>query len=505
MKHFLFSSAPWTKYRVGILVKDTALNYDLLVEHYVEPLEQKGIQRDDIIAFDLDYANVPKPSAKLMRACLDNTLKALDNMKVEVLLICDANYFKIAAGLRKSTGQLGYINPCAIKEYEHMDIIYCPNYLSLFYNPVIQKEIDYALFTLVSYLDGTHTNFGKDIIHKEFYHKNLTDIEIQLNQLHQYDVLTCDIETFGLIFYKCGIGTISFSWSEHEGTAFTIDYDNQLRTQADSTRVYLKKFFEEYKGKLIYHNSGFDVTVLVYQLFMKNLSDQKGLIDGLEIMTRNIADTKIMAYLSLNSTAGNVLDLKTLVHTFAGNYAQEEIYDIRNIPEDMLLRYNLVDCLSTFHLYKKYLLTLKEHDQEDIYNNIMIPSMKVVIQMQLQGMALNKTNVTHAHLELDKAKNKFRSYLDSSPIIMAFNLFLQGRLQKKANGKLKVKVRDISEFTDTFNPNSNQQLQMLIYEVFGFTPTDFTKKKMPSVSGKTISKLMNKLRSEFNITDEDLK
>ena len=119
----------------------------------------------------------------------------------------------------------------------------------------------------------------------------------------------------------------------------------------------LRQFFIKYKGKLIFHNATYDIKVQILNLFMEHATDYKGMLYGLEIMTRHFDDTKVIAFLALNTTAEISLGLKELAHEYAGNYAQEDINDIRLIPYAELLEYNLVDCLSTWYVYDKVLPT----------------------------------------------------------------------------------------------------------------------------------------------------
>lgn len=73
-----------------------------------------------------------------------------------------------------------------------------------------------------------------------------------------------------------------------------------------------------------------------------------GLLEGLDVMTRSFQDTKIIKYLATNSTAGNVLSLKASAHEFAGNWAVEEIKDIRKVP----LRYAITVQLGRCTIYE---------------------------------------------------------------------------------------------------------------------------------------------------------
>ncbi|MDT9694279.1 hypothetical protein Q5762_39290, partial [Streptomyces sp. P9(2023)] len=80
-----------------------------------------------------------------------------------------------------------------------------------------------------------------------------------------------------------GIATITFCWSQSEGISFPVD----LSDNPALVRQYLRDFFESFEQALIYHHIAFDVTVLIYQLYMQHITDTKGLLRGLKVMLRN--------------------------------------------------------------------------------------------------------------------------------------------------------------------------------------------------------------------------
>jgi DNA polymerase-1 len=112
---------------------------------------------------------------------------------------------------------------------------------------------------------------------------------------------------------------------------------------------------------------------------MKDLPDTERMLDGLAVMTRDFHDTKIIAYLATNSTAGNVLGLKSLAQPFAGNWAVEDIKDIRKIPPKDLLRYNLVDGLSTHYVKDTYGPIMVQDNQLALYEGLMLSSLRTIL------------------------------------------------------------------------------------------------------------------------------
>ena len=505
MRHHIFTEN--TSYSVAVLVKGTSFNKSELRINYIDPLVKRGVPESEIIAFTVKYNPEGKAPAKFIKEYLDNLLPALDQLGVKHLYVADANYFKTLTGSAKAEPHYGYVLPCKIKGYEHMDVVLGLNYQALIYNPSLQQKLDLSLHTLASKLGGNYEALGTNIIHSAQYPETLQDIAAALESLHAYPSLTCDIETFSLAFNEAGIGTIAFAWDKHNGIAFAVDcigadmmHTMQTRDLAlvsmrkDNYPVHalLKKFFTEYKGELTFHKADFDVKVLIYVLWMNGLLDTEGMLDGLDVMTKNFHDTKIIAYLATNSTAGNVLGLKSLAHEFAGNWAKEDIKDIRRIPLPELLQYNLVDALSTHYVRAKHYTTMVRDNQEHLYFSLMLPSLRLIIQIELTGMPMSEQVIQNVKAELLSKQQEHFDAIHGSSVIKMLNLLLQQSEMEKANAKLKIKQHPIEKFADvSFNPNSGPQLQRLLYEQMGLPVLDLTDTKQPATGGETIEKLIN--------------
>jgi DNA polymerase I len=399
-----------------------------------------------------------------------------------------------------------------------MNVVLCANHSGIFYNNNLIPKIELSLKALASHIKGTYQVIGTNIIHSASYPKTLTEISNALASLHKYESITADIETFGLKHYEAGIGSIGFATDQHNGIAFMCDYaaldqptkidkntsiygENIYKNPNDVDAKYLHalgvrqllwEFFTSYKGKVIWHNASFDCTVLGYQLFMKGLIDHEGLLAGVEHMTSNIHCTKIISYLATNSCAGNSLGLKDQAHEFAGNYAVDEIKDICKVSPDRLLEYNLVDCLSTWYVFNKNYPKMVQDQQLDIYENLMLPSLSTIVQVQLTGMSLDMDKVNEVSKTLEDIHKAHFDGMNQYQFIKDFEVSLRQSQVDADNLKLKTKVRTIDEVSHIrFNPNSNPQLQELLYDVMGLPVLDFTDTKMPATGGKTIKKLVN--------------
>ena len=500
MRHHIFE--PAESYSIAVLIKGTSFNKQEILKNYLDPLAQMGVPIQESIAFTVEYNTDGKAPVKFIKNYLDTLLPVLEELKIKYLYVADSAYFKALAGQSKAEPHHGYVLPCKIKGYEHMKVVLGLNYQTLIYNPALQTKLDNSLHALASALVGAYQAPGTGIIHSAAYPSRVSEIEAALQSLHQYPELTADIEAFSLKFNKAGIGTIAFAWDEHNGIAFACDYsdnfliDNNGHAGANipnkEVRKLLLDFLLSYKGKLTWHNSTYDIKVIIFTLWMKDLLDTKGLLSGLEIMTRAFDDTKIIAYLATNSTAGNDLKLKSLAQEFAGSWAKEDIKDIRKIPLPELLQYNLVDALSTWYVKDKLTPIMRRDNQEDLYEGLFKDSLKTIIQMELTGMPLSAQRVQEVKFLLTKIQDEHLDVIQNSGVIKLLELILQTSKMEKENAKLKVKQHPLEKFKDlAFNPNSPLQLQRLLYEQMCLPVLDKTDTGQPATGAETLEKLIH--------------
>jgi DNA polymerase-1 len=519
MRHHLFCEPhenPDNQYKVAVLIKGSSFVKGELTRYYVEPLLAAcngSVAFKDVIAFTLEYNENDKAPTGHIKDYLNKLMLGLNGLGVTHLYVADSAFFKVLAGVPKSEPHQGYALPVKFQadQFGHMTCVLGLNYRQLIFDPALQPKLDTSIKALSTTIDGTYQAPGQGIIHSAFYPKTLEEISNSLESLCELPSLTCDIEAFSLDFDKAGIGTIAFAWDRHNGVAFACDYMNlaepangehgYMYVNSD-VRALLRAFFEAYEGELTFHNAGYDVKVLIATLWMKHFGDTAGLLRGLEILTRKgkFHDTKIMVYLATNSTAGNSLSLKTNAQEFAGNWAVDEIKDIRRVPLQQLLQYNLVDALSTWYVREKHEPIVKADAQWELYTGLMLPSAAMLIQTELTGLPLSKRRVQEVKKKLQDIQADKMLVIRASPLVDQVNLLIrQAAWQKdfddrrgKAKKPDKILPKNIKAFDHLeFNPNSDPQMRRLLHEVMGLPILDTTDTGLASTGADTIKKLLN--------------
>jgi DNA polymerase I len=489
------------KYPIAILGHQ--IRREEMIKTYLLP---NDLSMEDFIFIELHSAPGKKktPAREIKEFIQQELQQVLDDAETQYIICTDSDYFKILTKEAKAEANLGCVCDSV---WGNQKVIYAPSYRQVFYDPpVVKAKIAQGMNALLNHIRGQYAEPGQGIIEFEAYPDTPEKIKAWLDQLLEMDKpLAIDIEAFGLKHYNAGIGTITFCWSKTQGIAFNVDYEPiPGATEApygrinrnDIVRNLLREFFIKYTQRQMYHNISYDVYVLIYQLFMDNLIDTEGLLHGMEIMLRNWDCTKLITYLATNSCAGNHLSLKDQAQEYAGNYAQDDIKDIRLIPNEQLLRYNLIDGLCTWYTYEKHWDTLIADDQLDVYNNIFKPACEDIIQMQLTGMPMNMDTVNQVAKEMETDRNQALKTIRESKLMKNFTQMLRQEWVDDKNAKLKKKQVTLADCDIEFNPNSGPQLQKLLFDYIGLPVLGLTKSKQPATDGDTIKALRTHTQSD---------
>lgn len=461
MKYHVFNPDP----KITLLIKESYFDLKSIGNYYTELL------KFPCMAMSLEYGSNNKVTATQAKEYVNKILPKLAKAGITHLYVADSTYFKILTKETKAEANLGYVLPCKLHGYEHLHITYGINYAQLMYNQSMTANLDLSISTLVNHYQGKVNSFG-DIIHEAIY-----DDPTALDSLLNEPMLAIDIETSGLELGS-ELVSIAFASSEHKGIAFDV-----------TDKKIIKQFFEKYRGYKTFHNATFDIKHIIYHCFMKHSNDTVGLLHGLHTMCRNLHDTKIIAYLATNNTQGNTLGLKDLGHEFAGKYAVD-VTDITKLTKEERLEYNLKDVLTTFYVFNKYYPKMIQDNQKDIYNTIMLPSLKTIIQMELTGMPIDVSEVVKLKAELDNKSEYLLSEIKHHRLVKNTLTELKEQECLKYNRTHK-KQKVPNDFKVEFNPNSSKHLITLFYGVMKLPIIDLTDSKQPATGNSTIKKLLN--------------
>ena len=502
MRYACFTTPEKVTYPVALLVP--TIRKDEMEQTY---FKDGSLDPADVVALTLHTKGKKTPVSQIKEYIDEELLPTLKDINAQFILCGQGEYFKVLTGAKKVEANLGYAMDSVYGDFK---VIYIPNYKSLFYNPEkTETQIRQALVALNAARTGTYQAPGADIIKFAAYPDTEEDIAAWLDKLIEMDTpLAIDIEGFSLKAPKAGIGTITMCWNQHEGIAFAVDYEpipgateapfgRQIRNEP--LRELLRSFFKRLNAKARYHSIGYDVSVLIYQLFMTDILDTEGLLEGMDIMLKNWDCTKLITYLAKNSCAGNDLSLKFNAQEFAGNYAQDDIHDITLIPLPTLLQYNLVDGLSTNYVYDKNWPTLLADEQLPIYQDLFQPATVDIVQMQLTGLPLNMPRVLEVKEVLQAISDDAVAGVMATPISEEFLYAMREDHVRERNKVLKNKqitVADVEAATSgvdfvEFNLNSPPQLQKFLYGFLGLPVIAYTDTKQPATGAKTLKALQN--------------
>lgn len=494
MEYITFTEKENNTYNNVIFVHK--LRKDLILKEYITPL---GLDPAQTIAVKLHQSKSKKktPASERIEFLLTEIDDLLESLQTKYLFVADGEYFKTICKQSKVEPWIGY--KMQSDAYPGVAVFYLPPAEAAFHDPVrFHNRIRLIADSFVLDQAGLYQPPGTSIISKAEYPSTVSEIRLWLNRLVDMNApLTCDIEGFSLRYTDTGVGTITFCWNQNEGIAFRVDYTSTL-DEAVEIRLLLKDFFRRFNNKIIYHNITFDVSALVYQLFMDDITDQQSLLTGLEVMLKNWDDTKLIAYLATNSCAGNDNSLKALAQEFAGNYAMSEINDITKIDIAKLLTYNLVDGLSTWFVYNKYYPKMIEEQQLEIYETIFKPAVIDIIQMQLTGFPVDMQRVREVIAVLQKDSDEALKQIMSSDLVREFTevLMYEWVEEKNATYKKKRVTMSDAEGKVIFNPNSGPQLIKLLYTYCGLPVIDTTDSNLPATGAATLKKLVNHTQDE---------
>jgi DNA polymerase-1 len=482
-------------YDLAILIKNKAMIERELITHYIQPLEDLGIARKQVVALSLEMSDTNKVTAQEAKECLANIGSYCKQKGIRHVLVADAFYFKTACKVKKAEPHYGYVLPAPLIS-PGVQATLSVNYQQLFYNPSLKSRLVMGLNAVANSICHKPGLFANSILINASYPETIEDISRTLQELHSKPALTCDIETLGLKpEEQRSLVSIAFAWDKYSGIAFMLN--NYLPSHRTKIKQLLKKFFLQYKGTLIFHNATFDTKNLIHFLFMKNPSDLTGMLEGLHCLYRKLDDTKLLAYLASNTTANNSLSLKDLAFEFAGKYSLDSFDFSVCLNQKEILEYNLTDCAATWYVYEVYREKVRQ-EQEWIYQSLMLSALKTITQMELTGMAMSKSAIDRLAENLQRDMRKVAQDIADHPIVQQFTRELRIAAAIEHTARLKKTIKTEEDYADLkFNPGSNKHLAKLLFDHLALPVFRYTDTNAPSVDEKSLNSLIGWIRNQL--------
>ena len=234
---------------------------------------------------------------------------------------------------------------------------------------------------------------------KEF-DKMITDIK-------KYSVISIDLETTSLDPFSAEIVGISLSVKENHGyyipfispeQLFPIDYNSILKRLSD--------IFKSSKYRFIGQNLKYDLLILKrYNVDIKNIYFDTYIAESLIApeKTRYKLDNLSIEYLGYRMQP---------IENLIGDKKQEQIL-MSEVPIDKVCFYACEDADVVLKIYNKQKQILKDMDLDNIFYNIEMPLIPVLIDMEYNGLFIDVDMINHLSNDLKNKLDKISAVIYS--------------------------------------------------------------------------------------------
>lgn len=217
---------------------------------------------------------------------------------------------------------------------------------------------------------------------------------------------------------------------------------------SDETERLLQELFS--KKAVVFHNAKFDMAFFEYHFNFK---------------FPNFEDTMLLHYLIDENPGTHGLKQLAIKHTPYGDY-EKPMYDWMDqyrkengilkadfqwgwIPFDVMKTYAAMDALVTYLIFEKFVKIKQNKKLLAVYDNILIPGTRFLLDTQDNGVPFDRTRLYHAQEIMQNDIDKAIAALYEDERVKRF---------EEIQGK-------------EFNPNSTLQLRKLMFDYLGLKPT----------------------------------
>jgi DNA polymerase I-like protein with 3'-5' exonuclease and polymerase domains len=282
-----------------------------------------------------------------------------------------------------------------------------------------------------------------------------------------FEYVALDSETTGLYPRDGYMLGISLSYDGKRGAYIDTNCFD------DETERLLQELFN--KKTVIFHNAKFDIAFFEYHFNFK---------------FPQFEDTMLLHYLIDENPGGHGLKQLTMKFTPYGDY-EKPMYDWIDqyrkehgilkdqfswdfIPFDIMKTYAGMDALCTFLIFEKFLKIKQNPKLKWVYDNILIPGTRFLIDVQDNGVPFDRTRLLFGQEAMQNDIDEAITALYENDNIRRF---------EELNGK-------------SFNPNSTVQLRSLLFDYLGLKPTG---KKTGTGADSTDAEVLKELSVQSDV------
>ena len=279
--------------------------------------------------------------------------------------------------------------------------------------------------------------------------------------------IALDSETTGLYPRDGYMLGISLSYNSSCGAYIDTDCFD------DDTERLLQELFD--KKTVIFHNAKFDIAFFEFHF---------------GFTFPKFEDTMLLHYLIDENPGAHGLKALTMKFTPYGDYEKpmydwidryrkergilKDQFNWGDIPFDVMKLYAGMDALCTFLLYEKFVKIKQNKKLAWVYDNILIPGTRFLIDAQDNGVPFDKKRLYIGQSAMQEDIDTAIETLYKNPKISKF---------EEVQGK-------------TFNPNSTVQLRKLLFDYLGLNPTG---KKTGTGADSTDAEVLGELSAQSEV------
>ena len=338
----------------------------------------------------------------------------------------------------------------------------------LAFKPEAKKTWDNSKESIINYISGNY----EEVVINDSIAFGIQDTQ-SCNQFIRDAIaapksyVALDSETTGLYPRDGYMLGISLAYDDKKGAYIDTNcFDEE-------TEELLQELFS--KKTVVFHNAKFDMAFFEYHFNFK---------------FPNFEDTMLLHYLIDENPGTHGLKQLAMKYTPYGDY-EKPMYDWMDqyrkehgllkdqftwdmIPFDIMKTYAGLDALCTFLLYEKFVKIKQNKKLCWVYDNILIPGTRFLIDAQDNGVPFDR-------MRLEQAQEIMQSDIDNA----VKELYKNPAIQKfeEINGK-------------QFNPNSTVQLRQLMFDFLGLRPTG---KKTGTGADSTDAEVLKELSEQSEV------